>query len=135
MRSPAAFSGPALDTLERSSHPEIEMQLDGRRRLLALAALLPLMLISASGGRASWFRCQLTGAVSADPCCPADAAPAAGDTSARPATVAAVDCCLRETVSIARPPAEAPVAPAHEGGAIVSTAVGDLNRLRRCHRW
>ncbi len=103
------------------------MQLDGRRRLLALAVLLPLVLVCASGGRASWFRCQLTGAVSADPCCPDEAAPADGDAAATQSTVAAIDCCLRETVSFAHPPAEAPVAPAHEAGAVVTAAVGNLD--------
>jgi hypothetical protein len=101
------------------------MQLDGRRRLLALAVLLPLVLVCASGGRASWFRCQLTGVVSADPCCPDEAAD--GDAAAPQPTVAAVDCCLRETVSFAHPPAEAAVAPAHEAGAVVTVAVGSLD--------
>ncbi len=102
------------------------MNLDGRRRLLALAVLLPLVLMSVSGGRASWFRCQLTGAVSADPCCPGEAA-AQGDAGASLATIAATDCCLRETVSFAYPPAEAPLAPAHEGGATVTVAASDLD--------
>jgi hypothetical protein len=101
------------------------MNFDGRRRLLALAALLPLVLMSVSGGRASWFRCQLTGAVSDHPCCP-DETSAEGDAGATPATVAGVDCCLRETVSFARPPAEAPLAPAHEDGAI-ATVAGELD--------
>jgi hypothetical protein len=98
------------------------MNLDRRRRLLALAVFLPLVLMSASGGRASWFRCQLTGAVSADPCCPDEAAPA----GATQPTVGAIDCCLRETASFAHPPAEAAVAPAHEAGAVVTVAVSNL---------
>lgn len=92
---------------------------------MALAVLLPLVLMSVSGGQASWFRCQLTGAVSAHSCCP-DEASAEGDAGATPATITAIDCCRRETVSFAHPPAEAPLAPAHEGGAIVTVA-GELD--------
>ena len=92
------------------------------RRILALAALLPLVLLSVSGGGPSLFRCQLTGAILVDPCCPDDATPA-GDAPAGPATVAAVDCCQRETIAFAHPPAEAPGPSAHEGSFVVSVAV------------
>ena len=95
------------------------------RRLLALAALLPLVLLSVSGGGASLFRCQLTGAVSAGPCCPDEAAPAA-DAPAAHATVAAVDCCERETVAFAHPPAEAPGASAHDVALVFSGALAQV---------
>jgi hypothetical protein len=105
---------------------KFDMRRDGKRRLLALAALMPLLLVSVSGVGTSLFRCQLTGAVAADPCCPDEASPPPADAHAAAATVAATDCCLRETITFVHPPAEAPAAPAHDGSAIVVVAVTEL---------
>jgi hypothetical protein len=100
---------------------EKPMRLHAIRRALTFAVLLPLVLLSVSGGGASLFRCQLTGAVSAAPCCPDEAAPAAGG-SGLPATVAGVDCCQRETIAFVHPPAEAPSASGHDVSPVVSAA-------------
>jgi hypothetical protein len=81
------------------------MRLGVIRRLLTLAALLPLVVLSSSGGGSSLFRCQLTGVVSAHSCCPEEAS---GDSAQ--AVIAPADCCTRETNAFSRPVAEAPAA-------------------------
>jgi hypothetical protein len=75
------------------------------KRLIGLAALLPLLVFAASALRYNQFRCLLSGVVTADPCCPA----AAGDDQpVAPASLAVADCCSHEAVVAARPPSELP---------------------------
>ncbi len=100
------------------------MRLRGMRGLFVLAALLPVVLMSVSGGGMSLFRCQLTGAVANDPCCPDEASPAGDGEASSVATVAATDCCLRETIAFARVPAEASAAPGH-GALVAAVTVGE----------
>jgi hypothetical protein len=81
------------------------------QRILNLVVLLPLVLLSVSGGGLSWFRCQQTGITAAEPCCPGEAlAVAAVDRSllAMPADakLASVECCTREALSFVKPLAE-----------------------------
>lgn len=96
---------------------------------MAFGVLLPLVLLSVSGGGASLFRCQLTGVVSADPCCPDQAASGDSGGGALPATVSALDCCQRETIAFAHPPAEAPSAAGRDASFVVSVALVDGTSL------
>ncbi len=98
------------------------MWLRGIKRLLTPAVLLPLVLVSISAGGSSLFRCQLTGVVSAGPCCPDE-----GDGAAPPAQaeLAPADCCTRETIAFARPLAEAPAARGEAVAIVVVAIAGD----------
>ena len=92
------------------------MRPSGIKRIFNLVALLPLVVLSVSGGGLSWFRCHITGITAPERCCPeedlaavdADGSSPAPPASAADAKLASVECCTRETLSFARAPAEMP---------------------------
>jgi hypothetical protein len=76
------------------------------KRLVSLAALLPLLAFAASGVTGAHCHCALTGAViygADDDCCAGEDAPSSP-------VVSAPRCCEREAANVVRPPVE-PTAP------------------------
>src|SRR5688500_18447021 len=70
-----------------------------RRRLTALAALLPLLVVAVTGLGYDRFRCAFSGQITDMACCPQE------DTPALP-VVNAASCCDHEVARVVRAPAE-----------------------------